>query len=290
MKTGLVLAGGGSKGGFQAEVVRLLENEGFEWDAIAGVSTGALNGSVIAQDRTRDLRGIWGTTRRSDVWKTGIWRYVKVATGFKKGLNSPRPLLETLKDAFNPNDIEIPFTSGAVDINTGEYVPYEIRPEDNYGPEKVEKARRFVLASSAIPVFVEPVWVSQDRSQMVDGGIRNITPIKDVIEMDDDLDRIVVVVNSILDRYPVESKANTVIDVVGSTINTLLSEIVREDVSQAKRINEVVKKCGKVEGLSHYDIDIIEPEEPLGSGKDFSVKALKRRRDVAKVTVENLDL
>jgi len=283
MKTGLVLAGGGAKGSFQAEVVRLLEKQGFEWDAIAGVSTGALNGSVVAQDRTSKLREIWDETRREDVWETGILRYLRVAAGMENGLYNPRPLFRTLQDVFDPNDVVTKFRSGAVDIDTGEYVGYEIDPEESYDDREAEKARRYVLASSAIPVFVEPVWVSPERPQMVDGGVRNITPMKDVIEMSD-LDRIVVVVNSILDRG-VQTRANNVIDVLGSTISTLLNEIVREDVSQAVKVNDVVRRCEDVDEIDYYNIDVIEPTKPLGSTRNFSVKAAGRRRRIAKKTV-----
>jgi len=284
MKTGLVLAGGGAKGSFQAEIVRQLEKRGFEWDAIAGVSTGALNGSVIAQEETEKLRSVWSRTRRDDVWETGPVRYLKVATGLENGLYDPQPLLRTLRQVFDPNDVEIPFKSGAVNIDTGEYVGYEINPERSYDNE--ERARRFVLASSAIPVFVEPVRVSENMPRMVDGGVRNITPIKDVIEMGE-LDRIVVVLNSRLEEN-VETGNNNIIDIVGSTINTILNEIMREDVSQALKINEVVKECGNVEDMKSYEIKVIEPSKPLGSSRDFSIEALAHRRRVARKTMERL--
>lgn len=285
MKTGLVLAGGGAKGSFQAEVVRLLEEKGFEWDAIAGVSTGALNGSVIAQEKTESLKDVWDRTRREDVWNTSLLRYLKVATGFKNGLYDPQPLLDTLREVFDPNKVEIPFKSGAVNIENGEYVEQKIEPSQSFGPKQVEKARRQVLASSAIPVFVEPVWVSEERPQMVDGGVRNITPIKDVIEMGE-LDRIVVVVNSILERDRGRARPDNVIDIVGSTITTLLGEIFREDVSQALRINEVVRECGNVESLKTYDIEVVEPCKPIGSSRNFSIEAARSRRRVARKTME----
>jgi len=40
--------------------------------------------------------------------------------------------------------------------------------------------KKALLASTAIPVFWPPVDISEKYKQMVDGGVRNISPIGDV--------------------------------------------------------------------------------------------------------------
>jgi NTE family protein len=47
-RVGLVLAGGGAKGGYQVGAVRRLAEAGIEVDALAGTSIGALNAAVLA--------------------------------------------------------------------------------------------------------------------------------------------------------------------------------------------------------------------------------------------------
>ena len=64
IKTGLVLAGGGAKGAYQAGVMRALLVKGIQVDAIAGASIGALNGAVLAS--APDLRT--GAERLTTLW------------------------------------------------------------------------------------------------------------------------------------------------------------------------------------------------------------------------------
>ena len=50
--TALVLSGGGAKGAFQFAAEKYArEVKGYQWDIIAGVSVGALNGSLIAMKK-----------------------------------------------------------------------------------------------------------------------------------------------------------------------------------------------------------------------------------------------
>ena len=46
---GLILAGGGAKGAYQIGAWRALRELGITFEAIAGVSIGAINGALIAQ-------------------------------------------------------------------------------------------------------------------------------------------------------------------------------------------------------------------------------------------------
>ena len=64
IKTGLVLAGGGAKGAYQAGVMRALLEMSIQVDAIAGASIGVLNGAVLAS--APDLTT--GTERLSALW------------------------------------------------------------------------------------------------------------------------------------------------------------------------------------------------------------------------------
>ena len=55
-KTALVLSGGGSKGAFQFMAEKYArEVKGYQWDIIAGVSVGALNGMLLAMKGANTL-------------------------------------------------------------------------------------------------------------------------------------------------------------------------------------------------------------------------------------------
>ncbi len=56
---GLVLAGGGARGAFQAGIIDYLFGRGFRFDRIAGTSVGGLNGILVAQDRVQAMLPLW---------------------------------------------------------------------------------------------------------------------------------------------------------------------------------------------------------------------------------------
>lgn len=55
----VVLAGGGARGAFQAGVLAELARRGFEFEAVAGTSVGAINGVLAAQGRHAQLPEVW---------------------------------------------------------------------------------------------------------------------------------------------------------------------------------------------------------------------------------------
>jgi NTE family protein len=74
---GLVLAGGGAKGAYQAGAVQLLAERGFAPDLIAGTSIGALNAAVLLSEPTfregaRRLTETWDELGRSEVVRPSV--------------------------------------------------------------------------------------------------------------------------------------------------------------------------------------------------------------------------
>lgn len=59
MKVGLVLAGGGARGGYQIGALKALEELGFKYDVITGTSIGALNSLMLLSDRKDVLYNMW---------------------------------------------------------------------------------------------------------------------------------------------------------------------------------------------------------------------------------------
>lgn len=288
MSTALVLAGGGAKGSYQAEIAsRVCEEK--DVSVITGVSAGALNGAILAQNDPKQIRNIWDGLRQQGVWSGGhgLMRYVRMALGSRLGLYSPDPLIGRLKEEFDPNDVEIPFEAGCVSLEDGRYVPFSISPEKTYSKPEVEKARKFVAASSAVPVGVEPIEVGGET--LADGGIRNIAPVGDAIDYNPN--EIIAVFNSrISEGAAVDQKGKPghVFGVAQKAIQILLNETVRSDVMAARRVNESIEKAGgEIKGLSQIPITTVEPSEDLGSAQDFSKQAYKRRIRIARKDLKN---
>lgn len=284
--TALVLAGGGAKGAYQAEVARHVMNEK-NITAITGVSAGALNGSMLAQNKAYRLSQIWENARKRDVWKGGHnpIRYFKMLMGWSLGLYNAKPLHNILKKNFDPNNIKIPFKAGAVSLKTGEYIPYEVRPEKEYNEESIQKSRRFIVASSAVPVGVEPVEI--DGEKMIDGGTRNIAPVGDAI--DENPDEIIAIFNTRRDNKfkKQEESPNHVFGIGEWALEILLNETVRSDIRIAKAINSFQKKHNFDKSkYDHIPINVIEPSKPIGKATDFSRDAWQTRIRVAKKDAE----
>ena len=99
-KFGLVLAGGGAKGAYQAGVCKYLAEIGLEPQIIAGTSIGTLNGAVIASSQSfaegvQRLNELWDRLGEKPLLK------VKLSTGFNS-IFDPNPIEEVLHEAVNP--------------------------------------------------------------------------------------------------------------------------------------------------------------------------------------------
>lgn len=255
----LILAGGGAKGIYQAHVASEVYKRK-NVTSISGVSAGALNGAILSQGNPDKIKKLWDGLDRKDVWDGGhgIKTYFQILTGNRLGLYSPAPIIEKLRKNFNPNKSEVRFSAGCVSLNTGEYVQYSIDPNRTYTEKEKEKARKFVAASSAIPIGVDPIEIGGDL--MVDGGTRNISPPTEK-------EKTIAILNSDVSEKPINQKPTNVLEVGKNALKILLNENARADVPDAG--------------------EIIEPSEPIGATTDFSDKTQKKRKEVAKRDVES---
>ena len=268
--TALVLSGGGAKGAFQLGALEVLAERGVTYACVAGVSVGALNGTLVACEQLDRLGTIWRTIERKDVYR-GRWPWVlfNVLTG-RKGLYDNTPLLELIRSEVTPDAIDIPLEIGVVKLESGNYL--SIRPSS-------PRFEELVFASTSIPIIWPPYETGGES--FVDGGLRNITPLADVI--DHDPDRIVIITTEPRDKPPTSMRPGTIIDVAQRSLSILLDETFDNDIRTFLRINRLVEQAeaGGVtlrrdNGGAYRSFDhlIIEPDEPLGSGLDFSRSSL----------------
>jgi NTE family protein len=276
-KTALVLSGGGAKGAFQCAAEKYArEVKGYQWDIIAGVSVGALNGVMLSMHKYERLYEVWNTITNDQVYTGGfnLLSAVKLLFGAKSFFGN-EPLQRILRQEFEPEKIQADLRIGAVSLVSGEYVEFH--------PDSPGLAQA-ILASTVMPIIWEPVDVSPEHQSMVDGGVRNISPIGDVLEAEPDE---VVIINCSPESSDVLPMPPANIGKIGlRTLDLLLNELFRSDMSEFIRINHLVQqaaahgvtlyhpKSGKP--LKYYDCKIIEPEEPLGDTLDFSQPSVQR--------------
>ncbi|RPI87746.1 MAG: patatin [Chloroflexi bacterium] len=276
-KTALILSGGGAKGAFQCGAEKYArEVKGYNWDIIAGVSVGALNGTMLAMEKYQRLFEAWNTISNDQVYTGGFNLISLIRTLFgAKSFYSNRPLEEMLFKELEPEKICKHLLIGAVSLVTGEYVQFK-GDDLNLG--------KAVLASTVMPIIWEPVDVSPLLPSMVDGGVRNISPIGDVLDYEPD--ELVIINCSSQAAHPIPEPPKDIVKVGLRTMDILLNELFRGDMQDFLRINELVRQAqsqrivlynpdsGKP--YKYYEYKIIEPDQPLGDTLDFSRDAVQR--------------
>jgi len=181
---GLVLGGGGARGGAHIGALKVLHNKGIIFDRIAGTSAGAIMGAMYAatldpdwmEDRLHSFikSDVFKKTRiksvRSDRNPDSVFgqmaRYVHnrfvIAMAINKEAIVEKKILEDaikyLVPVNNFNDLKIPISIVCSDLNSGETIVHE-------EGDLIEA----VVQSSSIPGFIEPTI--KDGRRIVDGGV-----------------------------------------------------------------------------------------------------------------------
>ena len=293
-KVALVLSGGGAKGAFQFGAIQYIEEvikkkfPHFDYSIIAGVSVGSLNGGMLAQNRYHELKSLWSTLTDDDVYEGKstlaiIWRLLR---GKKSALTND-PLRKQLQANFHLRDVDKKYDLrvGVVSLETGLYSV--MKPSDFITDEEFRKA---ILASTSVPIVWEPVdeislLGGRHLRNLVDGGLRNISPLGDVL---DDNPTHVIIINCSAANLPSDSKAtNTILDIANRSLADIaFNEIFNSDIDEFLTINRLaaqakrkgvalVKENGKPYKV--FKNVVIQPVKDLGDSLDFSHDTVIRR-------------
>jgi NTE family protein len=270
-KVALVLSGGGARGAFQCGAERYArEVKGYRWDIIAGVSVGALNGAMLAMGKYQRLFEVWNTISNDKVYTGGfnLLSLIRLLFG-DRSFYGHEPLKRMLQAELAPALITADLRIGAVSLLSGEYVQFT---------KDSPQLAAAILASTAIPVIFPPVGVSPEQAEMVDGGVRNLTPLGDVLALDPDE---LVVINCAPQRPALLNEPPRNILQIGlRTLDLMMNEIFVNDLKTFQRINELVKQA-EAQGvrlthprsgrrLRYVPCYIIDPDYDLGDTLDFS--------------------
>ena len=231
MTVGLVLAGGGARGAYEAgvlaELLPWLEDRGERPTVIVGTSVGALTAAFLAsvahlpaREAVEQLVARWGAVTQERVIKPIVrvqtpWtlvRYLAELAGMPgmrlEALLDASPLRDTVRDWLDWEPVDENLGAGHVDAlavvstsaRTERAVVFVQARDDTPVPEATLVDYVFeplgdehVLASAAIPVFFSSVRVGpeSDPAWFFDGGTRLNAPIKPALDLG--VDRVVVV-------------------------------------------------------------------------------------------------
>jgi NTE family protein len=158
-----------------------------------------------------------------------------------------------------------PFFPGVVDLETGSFFYGDaVADPDDFVD--------YIIASTREPILMELVHL--DNRTLVDGGVRNISPLKSAI--DAGADEIITIATQPEEVTPEAGKDyEKIMTLAGRTIGIMTNEIVNNDLKLAEKINlaciEIGKKTerykiktGPLKGYKYVESTIIRPDAALG--------------------------
>ena len=212
-----------------------------------------------------------------------------------RAIATNQPLADLLREHLDATKIPsgVVFTSGFVSLVDGRY--YNPVQEDYASNEDFVRG---VVASTTVPIVWPPVDGIQLKTphppihQLVDGGLKNSTPLGDVIKRmgddDDDTEYRILIINNNSGKLDVERKdLNIAAIALRSLTEITLAEIFDNDIREFVRINALVRqareqgvtlKDERGKPLRQFSYKIIQPQgEELGEVLDASPDRLRRR-------------
>jgi NTE family protein len=297
MRLGLVLAGGGANGAFEAGVVAAVEAAGLRPTVLSGTSAGALNVAGLAHGLdSAALAAAWEGIRAADVYRLrhDVWRALRPA-GWVTGrglagralegigwtwLLDTAPLRDTLARVLGSERVEVPadvaVSVSAVEKPTGQLVRFTNRlpPEHRRTPgyREVDLGVDHLMASAAIPLAFRPAELA--GTQWWDGGLVANTPLAPAMAHEPDA---VIVVTTATRERPAP-RPESLADAIGLLIDNVLAHSLAADLKQARLVNELCRLDGSRRDRKEVDLLVIEPTGlDLGGSLDFSADLARRR-------------
>lgn len=303
----IVLSGGGAKGAFQVGVVHeLVVNRGVRLDIVAGVSTGAIQALGVAQDDVPALLDAWlGIRGNSSIYKPRPLGLVGGLLG-EDALYDTAPLKRLLKRFANEERLRASgrkLLLGVVNLGTGRYRTID---------ERVPGIHNWVYASSAMPVFFDPLKTRAadgTEEQWVDGGVRDVTPLSSALQLNP---RGVIAVRASPAPQPgVVRTFPNLIKIGLRAVDILQSEVSANDLAGAALINDLIAaREGQLRALQAAGIGgaeaarilhpldvqiaryrfapirIIEPDEEVAETLEFDPQKIRAAIDAGRRAVD----
>jgi len=289
-KIGLVLSGGGARGGAHIGAIKMFEKYNIPIDAIAGTSMGAFMGGLYAS-------GI-KSSEIEEMLVTANWNELIVAqtdrrkTPFRKKVLE-RDLVGNMKLGVNSeNDIVLP--SGVfqkqfmldflhrltIDVSNVENfdeleIPFRAVATNALNGEAVVLSRgslaEAIYASLAIPGGFEPIEI--EGKTLFDGGIADNLPVDVMREMGVDI----IIVIDISTPFDMDVKVDSYLSVMSQLTNILARKNVEETI-KSLRENElfVVPELGELATLDSdkYPVIIAIGEKTINDMYEKRFKSL----------------
>lgn len=262
----LVLSGGGAHGAFQVGVLKhLLGEQKKQYDILAGVSVGALNAGFLAQfkngqekEAVKVLEKLWLSLDNSSIKSFHFPPYMSAL--WNTGMFSTKPLRNLVEKHLNVKAVAMSgkiLRIGAVSLTTAKY---------GLWTEKDSDLVDGIMASSAFPGFFDTVKARGE--EWSDGGIREVTPLKDAI--DAGATEIDVILASTKGVTGPKNKFNSA-KVIVRSLSIMMDEVFENDL-------KVCALKNGIEGYRKIDLKVYRPQKAMGNHSlDFDPEHIEQQ-------------
>ena len=312
-KTALVVSGGGAKGAFAVGAVDFMVNHlGVTFDLYSGTSTGALIAGCLSAGKLPELITYYrGASTDTMLTQRAAGQILKA-----NSVLGSEPLRAALGKIIDQPAADVALAGNtpafltAVNLQTGELFYFHTmdgavieRPVRGHRLTSRAELLNAMVASASVPVMMPPVQVLQapfdptfppaaegDQNvpivpdQFLDGGVREYSPLKIVI--DQGATDIYAVILSPLTRARRNESFTKVLGILPRTIDMLTEDVAENDIETAQRTNLLMAKVVKVRSdLVAGGADPLLVERVFASaGHPFTTKTLVNLRLVVPET------
>jgi predicted acylesterase/phospholipase RssA len=241
MPNALVISGGGARGAFAVGAIEHLRSQGIAFDLVAGTSTGALIAPLVVTDDIVSLRFLYTSVKNEDiVLQRDV---VKILT--HDAIYDTNPLWRLINSFVTPERYEAILASKievflcTLNLQTGDaeyWNPHRSGP--NGGPLGLREFRRAMLASASMPVLMPPVQILEGGHQHVDGGVRDIAPLK--VAIDGGATDVYAILLEPERQAPSTEKYVFIVKTLLRSIDVFTREILADDLATALLYNQAI--------------------------------------------------
>ncbi len=262
------LAGGGSRGIWQAGAIKAMCELGLDYKYLFGTSVGAINASQLHQGDIDRMVDFWLKISTREILQLG---WFDTALAFRRGwLHDSKPLRKYLDKNISYEKIQA--NPREFWINATDYTNKRPYSRESKTLSK-EDLVTMVYASASPPVYMPTVPF--EGRQLVDGGVCNNFSLTQAIQFGCSNIYLVLCSNPLVGTQEPGNLVDRFSEVMGLTMNTYLER----EQKCIDKVNELIDSLDTHIKPKKINLTVIAPEKELEFGfLDFDFKGLDRMK------------